>query len=381
MLPGGAAVSLSGGFEAGAKDARFVGRVEAATSNLRSQLAWLGVDVEHLPADRLRRMNLRSSLAASAKRIDLTDLDLTLDISQINGGVVVALGKRPAFGIGLAADKLDLDAYLPAGPITAESEPGDGGDGEPESGLWSRFDANLNVQVGELTAQDNSYRDVALTGTLQEGKLTLKEGRIGDFVGSRLEVKGTVDKLDEMPKADLQLKLGMGDPGRLAQALGMDPELYAKLGPSEISGSVAGDPAAIDLDLTIDSLGGKFATQGRVQPLEGAGSFDLAVSAEHRNLAFLLSRLADPALEDRNLGLMDLKAKLTGTATAFRLDDLQGRLGESNLEGRLPLCWGQVRARLAGPRPTDPQEAGRTGAGRGRRSTWPDSWASMPSSS
>ncbi|MDJ0982657.1 MAG: AsmA family protein [Kiloniellales bacterium] len=347
LLPGGAAVSLSGGFEAGAKDARFVGRVEAATSNLRSQLAWLGVDVEHLPADRLRRMNLRSSLAASAKRIDLTDLDLTLDISQINGGVVVALGKRPAFGIGLAADKLDLDAYLPAGPITAESEPGDGGDGEPESGLWSRFDANLNVQVGELTAQDNSYRDVALAGTLQEGKLTLKEGRIGDFVGSRLEVKGTVDKLDEMPKADLQLKLGMGDPGRLAQALGMDPELYAKLGPSEISGSVAGDPAAFDLDLTIDSLGGKFATQGRVQPLEGAGSFDLAVSAEHRNLAFLLSRLADPALEDRNLGLMDLKAKLTGTATAFRLDDLQGRLGESNLEGRLAVDLDGERPKVA----------------------------------
>lgn len=347
LLPGGAAVSLSGGFEPEAKEPRFVGRVEAATSNLRSQLTWLGVDVEDLPADRLRRMNLRSSLAASAKRIDLTDLDLTLDISQINGGVVVALGERPAFGIGLAADKLDLDAYLPAGPIKAEAEAGDGADGESGSSLWSRFDANLNVQVGELTAQDTSYQDVALTGTLQEGKLTLKEGRIGDFAGSRLEIQGVVENLDEMPKANLELKLGMGDPGRLAQALGLDPELYARLGPSEISGSVAGEPAAFDLDLTIDSLGGKFTTQGRVQPFEGPGSFDLAVSAEHRNLAFLLSRLADPGLEDRNLGLLDLKAKLTGTAGAFRLDDLKGRLGESSLEGRLAVDLAGERPKVA----------------------------------
>lgn len=343
LLPGGAAVSLSGGFEPDAKEARFLGRVEAATSNLRSQLAWLGVDVEDLPTDRLRRMNLKSSLAASAKRIDLTDLDLTLDLSQINGGVVVALGKRPAFGIGLAADKLDLDAYLPAGlgKAGSDSETADGGEA---GSLWSRFDANLNVQVGELTAQDATYRDVALAGTLQEGKLTLKDGRIGDFAGTRLEVTGAVENLDDAPKVALEVKLGIGDPGRLAKALSLDSDLYAKLGPSAVNGSVAGDLTSVDLDLTVDSLGGTFATAGRVQPLEGPGSFDLAVSAQHKNLGFLLSRLADPSLEGRNLGLLDLKAQLTGTSTAFRLADLEGRLGESSLEGG-------VAFDLAGDRP------------------------------
>ncbi len=342
LLPGGAAVSLSGGFEPAAEEARFVGRVEAATSNLRSQLAWLGVDVEDLPTDRLRRMNLKSGLTASAKRIDLTDLDLTLDISQINGGVVVALGKRPAFGVGLAADKLDLDAYLPAGLKAGAGSEGD--DGEEAGGLWSRFDANLALQVGELTAQDASYRDVALVGTLQEGKLTLKEGRVGDFAGSRLEVKGTVEGLDDTPKADLELKLGVGDPGRLAKALGLESEHYAKLGPSAVTGTVAGDLSVLDLDLTLDSLGGKLATVGRVEPLQGTGSFDLAVNAEHRNLGYLLSRFADPSLENRNLGLVDLKAQLTGTGSAFRLADLKGRLGDSSLEGG-------VAVDLAGERP------------------------------
>ncbi|MDJ0946049.1 MAG: AsmA family protein [Kiloniellales bacterium] len=343
LLPGGAAVSLSGGFEPSAKAARFVGRVEAATSNLRSQLAWLGVDVEDLPADRLRRMNLKSGLAASAKRVDLTDLDLTLDLSEINGGVVVALGKRPAFGIGLAADKLDLDAYFPAGPTAAEPEGADATEGEAGS-FWDRFDANLNVQVGELTARDANYRDVALAGTLQQGKLMLKEGRIGDFAGSRLEIKGAFENLDQSPKAEVELKLGIGDPARLAKALGLDPEPYAKLGPSEVAGSLAGDLTAFDLDLTLESLGGRFATEGRVQPLEGAGSFDVAVRAEHRNLAFLLSRLADPSLEDRNLGGLDLEAKLAGSADAFKLEDLKGRVGESAVEGG-------VAVELAGERP------------------------------
>lgn len=343
LLPGGAAVSLSGGFEPDAKEARFVGRVEAATSNLRSQLTWLGVDVGGLPTDRLRRMNLKSGIAASAKRIDLTDLDLTLDLSQINGGVVVALGARPAFGIGLAADKLDLDAYLPVGIARAGAAADAAAEDEAES-LWSRFDANVNVQIGELTAQDTSYRDVALAGTLQNAGLTIKEGRIGDFAGSRLEVEGAIEDLADAAKADLDLRLGIGDPGQLAKALGLDPALYAKLGPSAVAGSVAGDLKAVDLDLTLDSLGGRFATQGSVRPLEGPVSFDLSLSAQHRNLAFLLSRLTDPSLEDRNLGQLDLEAKLTGTGSAFRLADLKGRLGESSLEGA-------VAVDLAGERP------------------------------
>ena len=138
----------------------------------------------------------------------------------------------------------------------------------------------------------------------------------------------------------------MGDPGRLAQALGLDSEFFTRLGPSEITGSLVGEPTAFDLDLTVDSLGGKLATMGRVQPFEGSGSFDLAVSAEHRNLAYLLSRLADPGLADRNLGLLDLKAKLTGTPSAFRLDELKGRLGESSLDGRLAVDFAGERPKV-----------------------------------
>jgi len=94
----------------------------------------------------------------------------------------------------------------------------------------------------------------------------------------------------------------------------------------------------------LNSLGGSFTTKGQVQPFEGPGSFDLALGAEHRNLAFLLSRLADTGLADRNLGLVDLEAQLVGTGSAFRLADLKGQLGESRLEG-------EVAVDLAGERP------------------------------
>ena len=343
LLPGGAAVSLSGELDPEAKQPRFAGRIEAATSNLRSQLSWLGVDVEALPADRFRRMNLKSGLGVSAKQIDLTDLDLTLDLSQINGGVVVALRERPAFGIGLAVDKFDLDAYLPigAGLPTGEASAGEEASDGAESPL-SRYDANFNLQIGELVSQELTFRDVGLTGTLQQSKLTFQEASVGDFAGSRIEASGTLSGLEAEPAADLEVKLGIGDPSRLAKLAGLEPEVLGRLGPSEVSGTLKGGPKDLDLDLALNSLGGQLDLAGKLRPLDGP-EFDLEAKAVHGNLAVLVSRLTGSE-EAKLVGPLDLKGRLTGSATAFEVSGLEGALGPGDLEGELAVD-------LAGERP------------------------------
>ncbi len=341
LLPGGAAVSLSGELDPGAKQPHFTGRVEAATSNLRSQLAWLGVDVEALPADRLRRMNLKSNFGVSAKQIDLTDLDLTLDLSQIKGGLVVALRRRPAFGIGLAFDKLDLDAYLPvgAGVETAEDTAGEGDAGKSP---LSRYDANFNLQIGELLSKGLTFRDVGLAGTLQQSQLTLQDASVGDLAGTRIEASGTLAGFDAEPAADLKVKLGIGDPGRLAKLAGLESDFVGRLGPSEVSGTLKGGTESLDLDLAVNSLGGKLDLAGKLQPLEGP-EFDLEVAAKHGNLADLLNRItgSDAA---KPLGPLDLRGQLTGTSTAFKISGLEGVLGPGDLRGELAVD-------LAGARP------------------------------
>ena len=117
LLPGGSDLLLTGTLApeqtAAGPDLRFDGRLEAASDNLRGIFEWLGVDVATMPAERLRRMSLSSRIAATAGQVTFGEIDLRVDVSRATGGIAVALRKRLGFGIGLAIDKLNLDAYLP----------------------------------------------------------------------------------------------------------------------------------------------------------------------------------------------------------------------------------------------------------------------------
>ena len=75
LLPGGSDVSLTGELAsaktAAGQELRFVGRLEAASDNLRGVFDWLGVDVTRVPAERLRRMSLSMRIDATARQANL----------------------------------------------------------------------------------------------------------------------------------------------------------------------------------------------------------------------------------------------------------------------------------------------------------------------
>ncbi len=116
LLPGGSSLSLTGKLETPDGGPRFDGRAELSSDNLRALLTWAGLDVSAVPAERLRRMSLKTLISATPEQASLSDLDLTIDLSWITGGVVAALRERPGLGIGLSLDTINLDAYLPAPP-------------------------------------------------------------------------------------------------------------------------------------------------------------------------------------------------------------------------------------------------------------------------
>ncbi|MBV9523983.1 MAG: AsmA family protein, partial [Alphaproteobacteria bacterium] len=126
LLPGGSDVTLSGKLATTAAGPRLVGAIEAGSDNLRQLLDWLGMPVQRIPADRLRKAALTSRFVASPETLTIDALDLTLDSTRLTGAATIALRQRLGFGARLTADQLNLDAYLP-GFAGATAAPGTGG--------------------------------------------------------------------------------------------------------------------------------------------------------------------------------------------------------------------------------------------------------------
>jgi len=356
LLPGGSDVSLTGALTTPGPSGqpRFAGRIEAASDNLRAVLDWLGVDIAVVPADRLRRMTLIGDVEATPDRVTVSDLDLRVDVSRATGGIAVALRERPAFGIGLAIDKLNVDAYLPrdvpaedAGPSgVATSSSGDGQAAGPLGGMafLDTVDANLDVRLGSLTARGVTARDLHLDVTLQRGAAVLREALVADLAGSSVRLSGAIAGLSTVPTFDGTAQVTVPDPVPVAKALGIESDVFARLGPFDLGGTLKGSARDVTFDVTLQATGGRLGLAGTAQPVTEEPSFDVALTAVHPSLAKLAGALTRDLRLQPGLGGLDLKAQVTGTAERFTVSDLSGQIGPTEISGSLG-------ADLSGARP------------------------------
>ncbi|MHA1152465.1 MAG: AsmA family protein, partial [Alphaproteobacteria bacterium] len=360
LLPGGSDVSVTGVL-APAKatagpDLRFIGRVEAASDNLRGMLQWLGVEVASVPPDRLRRMSLSAKFDAGASQATVSDIDLRVDVSRVTGGIAMVLRERPGFGIGLAVDKLNLDAYLPReGTAVQEGEASQetpaavaaGTAGLGTAGplaVLAGFDANLDLTMGSLSVRGVTARKLRLDATLKRGAVVLREMAIGDLAGSKVRLSGTLSDLVGTPSIAADFALSVPDPGKLAKLAGQDAATLARIGPFELTGSVMGTLEKARLDTGLTALGGRFGAAGTVQPLASPMGFDLKLVAKHPDLAQLARALGVEPPFGRGLGGVDLALGLRGTPAQMEIAGLTGDLGPATLSGGFA-------ADLSGPAP------------------------------
>jgi uncharacterized protein involved in outer membrane biogenesis len=357
LLPGGSDVSLTGTVAApeGAEGPpNFDGHLEAASDNLRGILDWFGADVTGVPAERLRKASLSARIAGTPQQVTIGDIDLSVDLSRATGGIAVALRERLGLGIGLAVDKLDLDAYLPRDASRAEPAAGDQG---AEAGgaqgaaqvaaapaALGAFDANLDLRLGALTVQGTTARDLRLDATLQQGALTLREARVGDLAGSKLQLAGLVTGLTGEPAIDGTLELKVADPARLAKLAGVEAGPAGKIGPFDLTGSFKGGLGELALDAALAALDGRLGASGTVTAPGPAATFDLALQAKHPSLARLAGVFAPDLALGPKLGGLDLSARVAGGPAEVQVSDLSGAIGPLTLAGSLG-------ARLAGEAP------------------------------
>ena len=159
LLPGAGAFRVAGTL-AGQGGLRFSGTVDAHAANLRDLLAWFDVDARAVPAGRLANATLTAKLAADAERADLSDIDLHLDSTRAHGAARIDYGGKQGVRLDLAADHIDLDAYVGGDPQSPA---------ESASGALADLSGEGRFTVGSLTFRGVDMRDVDLTANLAGG--------------------------------------------------------------------------------------------------------------------------------------------------------------------------------------------------------------------
>jgi len=355
LLPGSSDISLTGSLREADGEAAFDGYLEAASDNLRGLLQWAGADVSRVPSDRLRRMRLSGRVTGSPKQISVSDLDLRVDLTRVSGGLVIAPRRRPGFGVGLALDSINLDAYLPNREAETEDEAvpeqQQSGAGDETAGgglaLLDRFDANLNLRAGSLTLHGATAKDLQVDATLQRGTLEFRTARIGNLAGGEVNYIGRVDQIGTQPTLDGSLEVSVSEPVRLAPLLDLAPEALAGIPGFTGEGHVSGDLEALTLDARISGAGGRLEASGSLQPAARPLAFDLNLTGRHPDLAALLDMAGRPQPAETELGILDLGLRVAGDADRLHVSELKGALGPATLAGSFTVAFGATGPALS----------------------------------
>ena len=346
LLPGASDISLLGFLSFTGGEPSFDGEIAAASDNLRSLLDWSGVDTGALPPDRLRGFSYASKIKVTPIALEVQDINVRLDTSTMTGGLAVALRERPGFGLRLAIDQMNLDAYLPGQPrkpaanelaqkhprtsVTSSSK-------EIPLGFLSSFDANIDLEIDQLIVKKGLARKVRFDGLLIGGNLSVRSASVADFAGARADFSGDLKGLTTTPSIGLKYQAGVNDPGKLFRFLGLSqPISMRELSKVNLSGSVDGTLEALAVKSDIAAAGAKIAIEGNVKQIINAPTLMLGIAINHPELAQFV-RLAAPDFRPAasKLGPLAAAFRLSGTPQDLTLSELDGALGPVRIKGAM----------------------------------------------
>jgi len=348
LLPGGSDVSLFGFLSFIEEGPWFEGEIAVGSDNLRALLGWAGADTASLPSDRLRGFSFASKVSAKPTSLEIPDINVRLDASTMTGGLAVALRERPGFGLRLAIDKLNLDAYMPRTatkkPVAAAAAKADKNvvdalaaavaEDSPLAFLGS-FDANIDIEIDRLIVQQAVARKVKFDGLLFGGALTIRKSGVRDFAGTRVDVSGEISDLSGTPSAKIDYSVAVNNPERLFRFLGTPlPIPLQKIGKPSSKGRLEGTVNDLKVNTSIVGAGTKIKLEGTIKNAATAPLLDMGVSVDHADLVKFV-RLAVPGFRPtaKGLGALATTFRLNGTLENLRIMTLQAAAGPLNITG------------------------------------------------
>jgi hypothetical protein len=187
LLPGETELDFAGATAGGRLEigARFAG------PDIRATLAALGLPVEEVDPALLRRGEGRFRLVLEDAQAAVPEFSANFPDVRLSGAGTLRYGPRPALGLGVTTDRLDMARWLPGGLDPAAL-------GRTFGGL----DLNLRLAAEQARWGDAVLDRAALDAAVEGGRLTLRRlsGRLAeaDLVASGVMALGAQPRLQDV---------------------------------------------------------------------------------------------------------------------------------------------------------------------------------------
>lgn len=337
ILPGGTEVELNGATAGERLEAalRFSGTDLRGTVDALAPVTGLGAD--WLAPGRLREGQGRARLVLEPGSVALPELSATLDGIRVSGAGVLRFGARPALGLGLTLDRLDLEGWLRPGLEWPAASRALGG-----------IDANLRLAAEHAAWRGAVLERASLDAALENGRLTLRRlaGRVagGDLTASGTALLGPAPRL-----SDAALEYAAPNARALASLLPGDWPGGRRLAEEAVTFRVTGggSPEALALQVAGDlgdariEAGGTLDLPGR----RGSGTLTLRHPGAPRLLADALGAAPGELIGQGSLSLVAALVAGPQGVAAERFDLVLGAL---RANGQLALALDRSLPRLTG---------------------------------
>lgn len=342
-MPGGSELSLRGALSAPQNKPFFNGNVALNSGNFRAFLDWLKIDTSTIPQGRLTRLAYSGGIQVVPDMVQLYGMDGSLDTFTFSGGVSYALQDRPAMGLEVAVNNLNIDNYI----IQDETE----SDYKSAVAILADFDANYQIDLSNVTVQGVTINKVALAGELFNGALNAKSIVVENYAGFDLNGSLIGNNLGDNPNFETSFNTTATSLVPLQRAFRFQTAFdVAEVGAISINGRMNGNFEQLNMDLKSTIGSTKADVKGDIRSatltqLPNVGSVDLEVSASNPSLSSLIDQFDLPlvkadANDDRPFAL---STTVKGTK---ELVDIDGNWtvagGVMGLKGRTNLTESEV---------------------------------------
>lgn len=333
LLPGEALIEGAGATSGSRLDLglRFAG------PNLRATAAAFGLAVERFDPAALRAFQGHARIELDAAQVGVPEFAATIDGARVSGAGVLRFGPRPALGLGLTFDRLDLDALLPPAGGWMEALRAPPG-----------FDANLRIATDTLHWGGVTGERAALDAVLEGGRVGLRRfsARIGgaDVVLAGGAVLGATPRFTELG-LEVAGASAAGLAGLLAPVVALPSGLAALPLRLRVTGGGPAEALALSAEAELGELRAEGQASFNLGQARAAGTLTLRHPGAPR-LLMLLGAEDPPAWLGE--GSFALIAALSGGATGIMAESLDLVAGSLRLRGPLALALEGARPRLTG---------------------------------
>ena len=363
QMPGATDVALFGFLTFKNYTPVFKGNVEVQSGDARSALKWSGLSISSIPPDRLRKLNFKSNISLNIKDFRITNAELIFDSSRVVGNAIFAVQKRLSFGASIIIDKLNLDGYFKkdsAENVGKKKSTGKSkktlsanenktfeangahhqnykmfGDIFSKLLLLKKFDANINIKANSLIYREHTVKNVYFDGLLHNGNLEIRHFKIPKFGSLRTSVKGQIKNIgSELEIKDLNIKAHTNSIRQIFKFLNIPAPIYTeKLKKTNLTATLNGDIQKLGLKAQVGIGDTKVQLSGHLEPFNKQKLSELAVRITDQNFNRMLRRFNFVYQPRKKVGQLKIAAILRVQKNKFVIKDLNGNLGQVDLQG------------------------------------------------